>query len=163
MDYVGARLGQSSKASLEAGEVIVTEVYTNILLRFETKKAMEECIAALKFWENEQYSRKKYNFNKFELSMCQKLSTVHDVSFSTCEFSLRSRLETEPGHQDMINIRRYCAMKLCQMIRKNCNGSSCVVTDDVIGSILETMCSIMMIRGDEHDTLSKYLEATENR
>ena len=52
-DYVGARLGKSAKASLEAGEVIVTEVDTNILPMFETKKAMEECIAGLKFWEQE--------------------------------------------------------------------------------------------------------------
>ena len=54
-------------------------------------------------------------------------------------------------------------MKLCQMIRKNCNGSSCEVADDVIGTMLESMCSMMMIRGDEHDALPKCLEATENR
>ena len=54
-------------------------------------------------------------------------------------------------------------MKLHQMIRKNGNGSAHVVTDNVIGTMLESMYSMMMIRGDECDTLPKYLEATENR
>ena len=99
LDYVGARLGQSAKASLEAGEVIVTEVDTSILPIFETKKAMEEHIESLKFWEQEQCSREKENFNKFEVNMRQKLSTVHGVLFSVCEISLRSRLETESRHQ----------------------------------------------------------------
>ena len=54
-------------------------------------------------------------------------------------------------------------MKLHQMIRKNCNGSSHVVVDNVIGTMLESTCSMKMIRVDEHDALLKCLEATENR
>ena len=49
------------------------------------------------------------------------------------------------------------------LIRKNCNCSACVVIEDVIGTIMESMHSMMMIMGDECDSLPKYLEATENR
>ena len=59
MDYVITILGKSEKASLDASEVIVTDVDTSIFPRFETKKAIEECVAGLKFWEQEQYSRAK--------------------------------------------------------------------------------------------------------
>ena len=69
--------------------------------------------------------------------MRQNLSTVYRVLFLACEISLRSRLETEPGYQDMIKSRRHCAIDIHKIIRKNCNGSACVVVEDVIGTMFE--------------------------
>ena len=49
------------------------------------------------------------------------------------------------------------------MIRKNCNCSACVVIEDVIGTMLKSMCSMTMIRVDEHDAMPKCIKATENQ
>ena len=54
-------------------------------------------------------------------------------------------------------------MKLHMLTRKNCNGSVCVVVEDVIVTMLESIFSMMMIRRDDYDSLPKHLEATENR
>ena len=51
LDYIGGQFGQSIKASLEAGEVIVIEIDKRILPRFDTKAKMNKYITALKFWQ----------------------------------------------------------------------------------------------------------------
>ena len=40
LDYVGGRFGQSVKASMEAGEIVVTEVDSSILPKFYTEAKM---------------------------------------------------------------------------------------------------------------------------
>ena len=60
-------------------------------------------------------------------------------------------------------MKRCCAMKLWELVKKCCNGSTCVVVDDVIGNLLETMCNTLLIRGDNFASLPKYLKATEQR
>ena len=49
-------------------------------------------------------------------------------------------------------------MKLHQLVRKNCNGSTYMVVDDVIGNFLEVMYNVLLIRGDNFKSLPKYLE-----
>ena len=41
LDFVGSRYGQSAKASLEAGELIIIEVDENILKTFDTETEMK--------------------------------------------------------------------------------------------------------------------------
>jgi len=72
-------------------------------------------------------------------------------------------LEAEVEYQEMTKDRIYCTMKLYSLARKISNGSANVVVEDMLGSMLESMYSMMMIRGDEYETLPKYLEATEHR
>ena len=80
-----------------------------------------------------------------------------------CEVSLRSRLETEPDYQDMVKERMYCAIMLHNLARKICNGSTNIAREDAIGSWLESWYLMMMIRGDECESLLKYLETMEHR
>ena len=88
---------------------------------------------------------------------------MNSVLHSMCDVILRIQLETKRLCQEMVKERHYCEMKLHMLIRKNCNGSTCVVVDGIIGTRLESMCSMMMIRVDEYDSLPKFLEVTENK
>ena len=63
----------------------------------------------------------------------------------------------------MVATKRNCAMKLYQLVRKNCNGSTYVVVDDVVGIFLEAMCNVILIREDDFKSLPKYLEGTAHK
>ena len=51
LDFVGSKHGHSVKASLEAGELIVTEIDESILCKFDTLKDETEYLATLKHLE----------------------------------------------------------------------------------------------------------------
>ena len=53
-------------------------------------------------------------------------------------------------------------MKLHGLARKICNVSVYIVVEDVLGSMLELIFSMIMIRGDACKSLAKYLEAIEH-
>jgi len=163
LDYISGRFGQSVRASLEAGEIVVTEIDKKTLPKFDAEEEMKAHVAGLKYWEQEECKTAKENHNKITMSIRQKLSTVHALLFSLCEVSLRSRLEVEADCQSMVKDRMHCSLKVCGLARKISNGSTNVVVEDVIGSMVESACSMMIIRGDEHESLPKHLEATEHR
>jgi len=50
LDYVSGWFRQSMRASLEAGEVIVTEIDKRILPRFGTEEDMKKYVVGLKYW-----------------------------------------------------------------------------------------------------------------
>ena len=54
-------------------------------------------------------------------------------------------------------------LKKAELVKKNCNGSASVVANDVIGNLMESLYNYMLIKGDDYQTLPKYLEATEHR
>ena len=54
-------------------------------------------------------------------------------------------------------------MKLHMLVKKTCNGSTCVVAYDVVGNMLESMCNVFLIRGDYYSTLPNYHETTQHR
>ena len=85
--------------------------------------------------------------------------TLHAI----CDMGLRNRLEAEASYQDMIKTKRYCAMQLLGLVRKICNGSTYVVVDDVVGSLIESLHNALLIRGDDFNSLPKYLEVSEHR
>ena len=67
LDFVGSRYGQSVKASLEAGELVVTEVDETVLRKFYTEAEMKAHVAWLKHWEQELHEQTKENRNKFSV------------------------------------------------------------------------------------------------
>ena len=160
MDHVGSKHGQSERSCLEAREIVVTEVVESVLIKFDTEVEMKTHVATLKFWEQEQYTLAKENYNKYSMVVRQRLSSVYGTLFPLCEVSLRSRLEAEPECQKMVKTKRYCAMKLYELARKNYNGSTHVVVDDVVGNILEALYNVLLITGDDFQSLPKYLEAS---
>ena len=52
---------------------------------------------------------------------------------------------------------------LRNLIQKVCSGSAAVVVDDVLGTILEALCNFLLNHGDDHDSLPKYLEASDHK
>ena len=116
LDFVGSRHGQSVKASLEAGELIVTEVDEKYLKRFETEEEEKTYLTGLKHWEKKLHKQTEENHNKHSVVIHQRLSAVHGALFSICDRGLRNRLEAEAGHQEMVKTKRYCAMKLLGLV-----------------------------------------------
>ena len=55
----------------------------------------------------------------------------------------------------------YNAITLYKSVKKLCNRSATVMTDDVLGNMVEVVYNLLLIKGDEYQTLSKYLEATK--
>ena len=53
LDFVGSRHGQSVKASLEAGELVVTEDDEGVLRKFDAEVEMKAYVSTLKHWEQE--------------------------------------------------------------------------------------------------------------
>ena len=95
MDYAGSAFSLSVKSSLMSGELVVTEVDENILPKFDTKEADDDCIARLKFWEKTLHEDAKDGFRKFSWDIRRDLSLVHGTFHSTCHASLRNRLEVD--------------------------------------------------------------------
>ena len=65
MDFVGGRYGQSVKASLEAGEVIVTEVDESLLKKFDKEEDQTAYLKGLKYWEKKICEQTEENLSKF--------------------------------------------------------------------------------------------------
>ena len=51
LNWVAAKYGQSVKASLLLGEVLVSEVDEDVIPKFDTKEAEKVYLADLKYWE----------------------------------------------------------------------------------------------------------------
>ena len=49
LNYVAAKYGQSVKASLLAGDIVVTEIDEDIIPKFDTEEAEKEHLAGLKY------------------------------------------------------------------------------------------------------------------
>ena len=62
----------------------------------------------------------------------------------------------------MIKSKKYCVIKLCYLIRKTCNGFTGVIREDVIGNLIEAICIMFFIRGDDYSGLPKSLEASNH-
>ena len=88
MDFVGGRHGQSAKASLEAGEVIVTEVDESILKKFDKEEDLNNYLKGLKYWEKKLHEQTEENLNKFTVVIRQKLSALCGNLFSVCDLGL---------------------------------------------------------------------------
>ena len=99
------------KASLEAGELIVTKVDESILQNFDKEVEMKAYLAGLKHWEQKLHAQAEENYNEFSIAIRQRFSSVYGNLHSICDLGLRHRLEAEPEHQEMWKTKRYCAMR----------------------------------------------------
>ena len=52
---------------------------------------------------------------------------------------------------------------LCNLIRKVCSGLTLVVVDDVVEMVLEALHNFLLNRGDNHDSLPKYVESSDHK
>ena len=112
LNVVGSRFGKSVKVSIEAGELVITEVDKSTLPRFDVEKDMTAHVAALKCWEQKLCAQVKENYNKLNIVTLQRLSTVCGVLCSIFYVRLKGRLEAEPEYQTMCNTKRFCSMNL---------------------------------------------------
>ena len=54
LDCVEIRFVKSTKASIEVGELVITDIDDNVLTKFETEEAMKEHVAKLKHYEQDR-------------------------------------------------------------------------------------------------------------
>ena len=50
---------------------------------------------------------------------------------------------------------------LHNLIRKVCSGSTSVVVDDVVGTVLKVLCNFLLNHEDNNDSLPKYMESSD--
>ena len=48
-------------------------------------------------------------------------------------------------------------MQFCQLVKKNFNGSTTAVVEDVMENVVELLNAFLPIRGDEHASLPNYI------
>ena len=161
--FLASKFGQSTKASLLAETLVVTEVDSSKLPKFKTKKEKAEYLATLEFWEQEECEETKEDYQKFSRIIRKDLAAVCGILDSMCHISLRSRLEAEPKYQKMISNNLFSTITLFKLVRKICNESTFVLVEDVIGNAVEAMHSVMILRGEDYPYLPKYLEAATQK
>ena len=52
-------------------------------------------------------------------------------------------------------------MKLYSLVKKNCNGLTYIVLDNVVINLLELVYNVLLIYRDDYSFLPRYLEATK--
>ena len=63
---------------------------------------------------------------------CETLFGLYEVELHDC-------IEVRPECTTMMKKKRYDAIKLYKLVKKNWNGLTVVVADDVIGNLIEGM------------------------
>ena len=62
-----------------------------------------------------------------------------------------------------MNQKRYNSIVLYQLVKKICNRLTTITGKDVIENFIEALCNIVLIRGDEYNSVPKYLETSKYR
>ena len=52
---------------------------------------------------------------------------------------------------------------LCNLIHKICSSSISVIADDMVGTILEALHNYLLNRGEDHDSLPKFMESSDHK
>jgi len=163
LNYVGSKYGQSVRASLIAGSLIVTEVDEELLPKFNTADAEKKYLDSLAYWQQEEYKAAKEDYRKFSFDIRRDLSMVYETMYSMCHESVRGRLVADVDYHLMVSKRRYNSMTLYKLIRKICNGSMSVVSGDVLGNLMESLYTLLMVRGEDYESFPKYFEVVNHR
>ena len=74
LDNVGSKYGQSSRASLLTGKIIVTEVDNTILNKLKTKLEQTTNLESLEFWEQKECQATKDDYQKSSRAIGAHLS-----------------------------------------------------------------------------------------
>ena len=121
LKYVGARFGQSVRALLASGEIVITEVDEDLLPKFKTPEDKQNHLDGLEFWEQELCEQTKADYVKCSRIVRKDLSTAHGILFSIVDVSLRNKVEVESECTQMVEKKRFDAMMLYQLVKKNCH------------------------------------------
>ena len=54
-------------------------------------------------------------------------------------------------------------MKLYQLVKKNYNGSTSIVVDNMIDNLLELLLNAVLIHRNDYPNLAKYLKTSDHR
>ena len=63
----------------------------------------------------------------------------------------------------MIKDNFFSAISLCKLVHKICNESTFVVVENVIRNAVESVYSVILLKGEDFQSLPKYLEATTQK
>ena len=134
-----------------------------VLPKFEIEEDMKDHVANIKKREKERHTQAKENHNKLSIVILQRLSSACGILHAMCGMCLKGRLEDELERQKMYKTKRFCAIKLHDIVKNVCNSSTHVVVDDVVGNMLESLNNVCIIRGNDFRLLPKCLDSTQHR
>ena len=141
----------------------MTKVDKDLISKFNTKAKKKNYLKRLKYWEQKLHTSILEDYNKISCIIRKDLLSIYSLLYSACDLLLHSQIEVESEYQVMVQKNRFDTIKLYQLICKNCNRFTTVVVDDVMGNLVERLHNFMLYWGEEYDSLSKYLKASENK
>ena len=109
------------------------------------------------------YEAAKEDYLKFNRVIRKDLVTLFDILRSLYHVSLRRHLELELEYKMIVKDDEYDVTMLYNLIRKVCSGSTSVVVEDVVGSVLEALCNFLLNHREDHESLPKYIEASDHK
>ena len=121
------------------------------------EEAEKTHVEKLNRWEKKVYKQAEDDYFKFRRIKRQNFAMSYGILLGLCEDSLKSRLGAEIEFQNMVRNKGFCVMKLHHLIKKVCNGSSGLMVEDVVGNMMEAMCSMIFVKGEDNTCLPKYL------
>ena len=122
LDNVGSKYGQSVRASLLTGKIIVTEVDNTILNKLKTKLEQTKNLESLEFWEQKECQATKDDYQKFSCAIGAHLSAFYGELFTLCHMSTNNRIEAETDYQDVASNNGFNAMVLHILARNFSSG-----------------------------------------
>ena len=87
---------------------------------------------------------------------------MRSILYSLSDLSLHSILETELVYQEIVKKNGVYIIQLRSLIKKNCNGLTIVVTDNIIGNLIEGLLNFITICSEDYLLLLKYLQALKH-
>ena len=88
----------------------------------------------------------KDDYLKFSRVIRKDLVTLFRVLRSLCHASLRRRLESELEYKMMVLQDEYDITILYKLIRKIYSGSTSIVVDNIVGTVLEVLYNYLLNR-----------------
>ena len=86
-NYVGSKYGQSMKASITTGELVVTGIDETLSPKFKTAEEKKTHLSSLEYWDQEQYEATKEDSLKLSRIIRKDLSAVCGLLCSLCHVS----------------------------------------------------------------------------
>ena len=127
---IAVNYGQSVKALLLAGEVVVTEVDKELIPRFKREEEEMIHLARSKHQEKKLYYSTIEDYTKFSRTIRKDLVIVCRILHALCNISLQNRIKAELVHITMVKKNRFYTLKLCSLVRKIYNESAVITVED---------------------------------
>ena len=133
-----------------------------ILSKFKTPEETKAHLNILEFWEKDLHEQTKEDYAKFSRIIRKDLFSEYGILHSLYHVSLRNRIEVELEYQKMVNKKFHNTIMLHPLVRKNCNSSTLVLVDDVLGNLIKALYNYVLVRGEDCNSLPKYMESSKN-